>query len=179
MAGLADQQLRVPLDAEEATAVLAFDGLDRAVVGPAGGAQAGADGADGLVVQGVDAQQTEAGDNLQPAPVEHPDVVDRCGGLVLAAVLDVGHEGEVLDQGAPCGHVEDLGPPADAEDGDVAGQGGVDEGQLPGVAAGVDALDLGKGRAAVRRGVHIAAAAEQQAVEAGHRRLGLGGIEHG
>ena len=68
----------------------------------------------------------------------------------------------------------------------------VDQRQLEGVPAGVDAVDLGVGLGAVAGGVDVAAAAEQQAVEAvehgGRRRRGratgstnghAAGLDHG
>ena len=151
-----------------------------AVIGPAHHPQPGTHGADGLVVERVHAEQVETGRLPQQAVLEHPDAVDRHGALpvLTEAVGELGDIGKVLDQRAAGGDVDHLAAAADAEDGDAVGEGGPHERQLPSVALGVDPLHLGREEPAVPPGVDVATAAEEEPVEARHRRFRLLRVEH-
>ena len=73
--------------------------------------------------------------------------------------------GQVLDEGAATGDVEQLHPAADAEDGKVALEGTADEGELEAIALGPSAPGLGVWGGAVGGRVDVRAAGEQQRVE--------------
>ena len=73
--------------------------------------------------------------------------------------------GQVLDEGAAPGDVEDLSAATDAEQRQVAGQGGLGERQLGGVAVGPYTGRGGVHRLAVRSRVDVGAAGQDHAVE--------------
>jgi hypothetical protein len=84
--------------------------------------------------------------------------------------------GQVLDQGAAEGDVEQLDPPADPQQGDLQPDRRPGQGQLQLVAAGVGPV-LGRvvGGPVVGR-LDVPAAGQQQAVEGGQELLGVAGL---
>ena len=176
--------LGVPLDAEHEAALGQLDGLHEVVDGRrAGDHEPLAQLVDALVVMGLGGVQELAGGVRRQRLGDEADVVV---GLVEVAghapvVLVAEGLGQVLDERAAKGDVEDLHAAADAEHRHVELGGAPDEGELEGVALAAPALGLGVGLGAVGGRVHIDAAGDDQAVEAVQKlvgiahQLGLGG----
>ena len=93
-----------------------------------------------------------------------------------AVVAEAGGTGDVLVERAAERDVAHLVAATDRQGRYAEPDGGADQGDLAGVPTGVDAVDAGGRRLAVGGGVEVAAAEQQQPVEAGEesRRLGVG-----
>ena len=91
-------------------------------------------------------------------------------GLLLALVLvdDPGGalQREILHQRAPEGHVDDLEPPADSQDGPARAERLLEQCEVDGVPLRVDLhVRIGPGVGPIASGVHVDAAAQQERVE--------------
>src|ERR1035437_2151484 len=164
----------MPLDAEHKAATdafgRAFDGLDDAVLGTAGGdAQAVAGNADGLMMAGVHGQAEKA--------VAHGDLLDgrdlaeqrvwRYGSGVgdgdgAAGLVVYGHRGEILQQGSAAPDVQHLGSEADGEDGFAHVVGILEEQFVDVLAREVGWRALFDGLLAILLGIDVGAAARQE-----------------
>ena len=87
--------------------------------------------------------------------------------------------GDVLDQRAAAGDVQDLYAPADGEDRQAFGACAFDERHFEPIAIEVDVDDRGMGRLAVAGGRHVLAPGQEQPVDRGERRADVSaGLEH-
>ena len=130
--------------------------------------------AHGLVVAGAHVDARPPVDAVEPAAGHQLDGVDRprpsrvAGDVGDRVAVDIG---DVLDQVAAQGDVEHLHAAADAQERDAFLHGQAGDGQLEGVAAGVDPghQRVGFGTEVTR--VHVAAPGEDHAVDPAQDRL--------
>ena len=147
-----------------------LDALDRAVLSPGEGGEAGADAVRGLVVMRADVgmraeQRPCARGGVEPHGMGAEDVGDR---LVALVANDLG---QVLVQVAAAHDVEQLHAAADGEGRHVARERGTQQRQLGLVAAGADAARGRVGVGAVVRRIDVGAAGEDDPVERAERLL--------
>jgi hypothetical protein len=165
----------MPLHADAEPVSLQLDRFGHLVGRPRHGEEAGADPVDPLVM---------GGGHLRGA-AEHPaqlacladlDVVNGELDRVRLVALAAEPVGEVLDQRAATGHVEDLQAAADGEEGQVGLDGGADHQELEPVPTVVGCVGLLVRGLVVQRGIDVPPPGDDQAVElrdqAGH---GTGG----
>ena len=162
----------MPLDPQPGPAD-GFDGLHRAVLGPARGQEPLARLVDGLVVQGVD----PPGRAVQPGhlrPLGEGHCVDR----LVGRPVEAGVGPDVLVQSPPAVHVEELDAPADPRHRDAGGGRRVHQPQLEGVAVRLGREQVGPDLLPVPGRVYVGAPGEQQPVEAADEGLGVRRLGH-
>jgi hypothetical protein len=159
---------RVPLHAEDEFVFRQLDRFDYLVIGPRHGQEPAADLLDRLVmgggyVRGVTEHLPELarGADLQVVG-GHLDRI-RLMDLVAEAI------GEVLGQGSAAGHVQDVHAAADRQKRKIGVDGRPRQDQLEPVPPVVGHIGLLVRRLVVQRGVDIAPAGQQQAVEPGNQ----------
>ena len=156
--------LGVPLHAEDEAGRRELDRLDDPVGGGRRRDQPAAEVTDGLVVRA--AHRGRLAEDAGGDGARHGldvEVGEDEGGAAVRQVPD--DVGQVLVQGAPQLHVEDLAAPADGEHRHVGPQRGGEEGALAGVPVLVDAGHLGRRLLVVGQRVDVAATGEDEAVE--------------
>jgi len=172
----------MPLDGEPEGEGGIFDGFDEAVGGESGGDEAVAECGDALAMAGIYGEVFGAEDLVEQGAGADGDGVLR-GGIdvgkadaivvMLKGIFGGGGLreifGEVLVECAAALDVHFLATEADAEDGEGAGFGEVEDCEVKILAAGMHDLGGGVERLAVEGGVDIGAAGEEESVD---------GVEH-
>src|SRR5262249_20930230 len=125
--------LRVPEDAEEEAATAVLDRLDDAVGCPRDRPEAAAEATEAPAMVGLDRRLGAEQPREPPTRVDTHVVVAEAGrvGLVL---IGAEHLGQVLDEVAAEGDVDDLAAATDAEDGEIERMSGTRERHLRAIA---------------------------------------------
>ena len=155
----------VPLHADEKRPGRVLDRLDRAVVGPGHGREAGAEAVDPLVMVGRHGPLVPADELVERGWLFDADPVRGEGAGRRIVILVADDVGQVLDERAAAEHVENLHAPADGEHRQAHALGRRAERQLAFVARGSGLLGSRMRLCPVAGRVDVRAAREQQAVE--------------
>ena len=115
---------------------------------------------------------------LSSDPGGDPDSVHGGRGTLLVVVDGVTERGHVLDQRAAERHVHQLMAAGDTEDRQARLERGPDQRQFEVVPFGIDAVDLRGRGLAIPTGLDVAAAGNQEAVDALERRGDEVGAQH-
>ncbi len=178
LSGIAcEHQLRVPLHTDDEACARHLHAFDDAVGGPGHRLQSGRQVLHRLVMIRVDLECIIAQEISQPAGRLQPDEVTS---FSLRPLMDqrVGHlVGDVLDQAASQGHIENLNSPADGQQRPVSAHPFLHQCQLEVIPLPVNLPRLGVAVLAEQVRGHVAAPAEEEAVQDGKEigdRLRLG-----
>jgi hypothetical protein len=160
----------VPLDREYSVFPV-LDHLDEAILSPARWVEVIPDDLDSLVVDRVHVELFGIDDFCKQRFGFEENTVDRFVASARLGVVDAFGGGEVLAERPAEGDVHQLGASTDPEDGNPTFDGGGNEGKLTSIPLVVDVGSLPFESRAVTRRRNIAAADEQQSVDAPDRAL--------
>lgn len=159
-----DLILRMPLHAKDKSPVVPLNGFDDAVRGGGGDAQADANLLHRLMMAGVDLRRLRSHDTTEQRTLFDPDRVD---GLTAVLIFydPVRFDGcEVLEQRAAVMHIQELHPPADCQNRQVAAQSSFDRFPLHAIQLRIGFIRFRVLRFPILRRIDIDAAHYEQAV---------------
>jgi hypothetical protein len=165
----------VPLHPEAELVSLQLDPLHHLVQRPGHGEQPAADPVDGLVVGGRHLRGGAENPGELAGRADLHVVSGQLDRIRLVAVV-ADPVGQMLDEGAAAGHVEQLHAAADGQEGQVGFDRGAGHEQLEPVPAVVGLVGLFVRRLVVERGVDVTSPGHQQRVDPGDQAgYGTGG----